>query len=175
VGTGATVGKVLGLDRAMKGGVGEASVVLEGGATVAALAVVNAFGDVRDSGGIIAGPRLEDGTPGDTVALLERAASGGSRGENTTLGIIVTDARLDKTDTTKVARMAHDGLARAVWPVHTGVDGDAVFAASVASESGCEAATTDVVGVWAAWAMQAAILDAVRSSTGVPGIPGLAD
>jgi L-aminopeptidase/D-esterase-like protein len=174
VGTGATVGKVLGLERAMKGGVGGVSTVLEGGATVAALAVVNAFGDVRDSGSVIAGPRLEDGTPGDTVALLERAASGAGQGENTTLGIIVTDATLDKTEATKVARMAHDGLARAVWPVHTGVDGDAIFAASLGSTGEHEAAT-DVVGVWAAWAMQEAVLDAVRSATGLPGIPGLGD
>lgn len=172
-GTGATVGKVLGLDRAMKGGIGGASVVLDGGATVAALAAVNAFGDVRDtgSGAVIAGPRLEDGTPGDTVALLEGSMSGSRWGENTTLGIVATDARLDKTGTTRVARMAHDGLARAVWPVHTTVDGDAVFAAS----TGEREASTDVVGAWAAWAMQEAIVDAVRSAVGLDGLPGLAD
>jgi len=172
-GTGATVGKILGLDRAMKSGVGCASAVLEGGATVAALAVVNAFGGVRDPGvgTMIAGPRLEDGTPGDTVELLEGAVSRTRWGENTTLGIVATDAKLDKVDVTRVARMAHDGLARTVWPVHTSVDGDAVFAAS----TGELEAAADVVGVWGAWAVQEAVLDAVRSAAGVPGIPGLAD
>ena len=171
-GTGATVGKVLGLGSAMKGGVGSASVVLGGGATVAALAVVNAFGDVRDpdTGAVIAGPRLEDGTPGDTVTLLEGAISASRWGQNTTLGIVATDGRLDKTETTKVARMAHDGLARAVRPVHTTVDGDAIFAVS----TGEREAATDVVGAWAAWAMQEAIVDAVRSAAGIEGIPGLA-
>lgn len=172
-GTGATVGKVLGLDRAMKSGVGGASIVLEGGTTVAALAVVNAFGDVRDpaNGTVLAGPRLEDGALGNTVELLEGAFSGRGWGENTTLGIVVTDARLGKTGATKVAGMAHDGLARAVWPVHTTVDGDAVFVAA----TGKREAATDVVGSWAAWAIQEAVVDAVRSATGAAGLPGLAD
>lgn len=171
-GTGATVGKALGLDRAMKCGIGGASVVLKSGATVAALAAVNAFGDVRDpgTGAVIAGPRLEDGTPGDTLALLEGAITGSRGGGNTTLGIVATDARLDKTETTRVACMAHDGLARAVSPVHTSVDGDVVFAAS----TGQQEAATDVVGAWGAWAMQEAIVDAARSAVGAGGIPGLA-
>ena len=171
-GTGATVGKVLGMDRAMKGGVGSASVRLEGGLVVGALAAVNAFGDVRDErGAVLAGPRLEDGTLGDTVKLLPEAAARMRWGENTTLGIVATNARLTKPQANKVAQMAHDGLARAIQPVHTTVDGDVVFAASV----GAVDAVVDVVGAWGARAMQEAILRAVRSAESVPGIPSLSE
>jgi len=171
-GTGATVGKVLGMERAMKGGVGSASVSLEGGLVVGALAAVNAFGDVRDErGAALAGPRLEDGTLGDTVKLLPEAAARMRWGENTTLGIVATNAGLTKPQANKVAQMAHDGLARAIEPVHTTVDGDVVFAASV----GALDAVVDVVGAWGARAMQEAILRAVRSAKGVPGIPSLSE
>lgn len=169
-GTGATVGKVLGVEHAMKGGVGSASIQLDDGTIVAALAAVNAFGDVRDasSGKILAGPRQGDGTLGDTVKLLPEAARM-RWGENTTLGIVATNARLSKPQVNKVAQMAHDGLARAIYPVHTTVDGDVVFAASV----GELYAAPDVVGAWGAHVMQEAILQAVREATSVPGIPSL--
>ncbi len=171
-GTGATVGKVLGLERAMKGGLGSASVRLDGGLVVAALAAVNAFGHVLDEeGGILAGPRLEDGRLGDTVELLEEAASRVRWAENTTLGIVATNARLDKAEATKVARMAHDGFARAIEPVHSTVDGDVVFAASVGESE----IPTDVVGAWGARVMRTAILRAVRLARGIAGVPGLAD
>lgn len=169
-GTGATVGKALGMERAMKGGVGGASVVLQGGATVAALAAVNAFGSIREDGKVLAGPRLEDGTPADTLDLLEDVAGQARWGENTTLAIVATDARLTKSETTKIARMAHDGLARSIQPVHTTVDGDAIFAVS----AGEREAATDVAGAWAAWAVREAVLDAVKSAAGVGGVPGLA-
>ena len=172
-GTGASVGKVLGMDRAMKGGIGSASVGLEDGLVVAALAAVNAFGDVRDpeTGGTLAGPRLEDGTPGDTAYLLPQAASRLRWGENTTLGVVATNARLSKPQAVKVAQMAHDGLARAVHPVHTTVDGDVVFAAS----AGDVEVATDIVGVWGARMMQEAIVRAVRSAEGVAGIPAVSE
>lgn len=169
-GTGATVGKALGMERAMKGGVGGASVVLRGGATVAALAAVNAFGSIREDGKVLAGPRLEDGTPADTLDLLEDVAGQARWGENTTLAIVATDARLTKSETTKIARMAHDGLARSIQPVHTTVDGDAIFAVS----AGEREAATDVAGAWAAWAVREAVLDAVKSAAGAGGVPGLA-
>ena len=172
-GTGATVGKVLGMERAMKGGIGSASVGLDGGLVVGALAAVNAFGGVRDpdSGKVLAGPRTDDGTLGDTVELLSEAASRMRWGEDTTLGIVATNADLSKTQASKVAQMAHDGLARAVEPVHTTVDGDVVFAASV----GGVYAATDVVGAWGARVMQEAILRAVRRAVGVPGIPSISE
>jgi len=172
-GTGATVGKVLGMERAMKGGIGSVSVRLDGGLVVAALAAVNAFGDVRDpkTGRVIAGPRQDDGTLGDTVELLPEAVSRLRWAENTTLGIVATNARLTKSETNKVAQMAHDGLARAIEPVHTTIDGDVAFAVSV----GEVYAETDIIGAWGARAMQEAILRAVRTAEGVPGIPSLSE
>jgi L-aminopeptidase/D-esterase-like protein len=172
-GTGATVGKVLGMERAMKGGLGSASVELAGGLLVGALAAVNAFGGVRDpgSGKTLAGPRMDDGTLGDTVELLPEAASRMRWGEDTTLGIVATNAGLSKTQAAKVAQMAHDGLARAIEPVHTTVDGDVVFAVSV---GGVDAAT-DVVGAWGARVVQEAIVRAVRAAQGVPGIPSVSE
>jgi L-aminopeptidase/D-esterase-like protein len=172
-GTGATVGKVLGLERAMKGGIGSASVVLDGGLVVGALAAVNAFRDIRDpnTGSVLAGPRLDDGTLGDTVELLPEAASRMWWGQNTTLGIVATNAGLSKSGATKVAHMAHDGLARVIHPVHTTLDGDVVFAASVGEVE----AATDVVGAWGARVMQEAILRGVRAAQGVAGIPSISE
>ena len=170
-GTGASVGKVLGMGRAMKGGVGSASVRLEGGLVVAALVAVNAFGDVRDpdTNETLAGPRLDDGTLGDTVELLPEAAARMRWGENTTLGIVATNARLTKPQVVKVAQMAHDGLARAVHPVHTTVDGDVVFAAA----TGEVEAATDVVGVWGARVSQRAVVRAVQNADGADGLPSV--
>ncbi|HEX2741134.1 MAG TPA: P1 family peptidase [Rubrobacter sp.] len=172
-GTGASVGKVLGMERAMKGGIGSASVELQDGLVVGALAAVNAFGEVRDprTGKVLAGPRMEDGTPGDTVELLYEAADRLRWGENTTLGIVATNARLSKPQVTKVAQMAHDGLARAVYPVHTTVDGDVAFAAST---GGVEVAP-DVVGAWGARVMQEAIVRAVLAAEGIADLPSARD
>lgn len=175
-GTGATVGKVLGPERAMKGGLGSVSIRLSGGLVVAALAVVNAFGDVRDprTATVLAGPRLEDGTPngkpGDTVELLESSIERLQRrraGENTTLAVVATNARLSKVQATRVARMAHDGLARTVHPIHTSVDGDAVFAAA----TGEIETHPDLIGAWGARAAEEAVLQAIRAAENVPGIP----
>jgi L-aminopeptidase/D-esterase-like protein len=157
----------------MKGGLGSASVGLDGGLVVAALATVNAFGDIRDpkSGEILAGPRQEDGTLGDTVELLTEAASRLRWTENTTLGIVATNACLTKSAANKVAQMAHDGLARVVHPVHTTVDGDVVFAASIGEVD----SATDLVGAWGARVMQEAILRAVRAAEGIPGTPSTSE
>lgn len=175
-GTGATVGKVLGPERAMKGGLGSASVGRSGGLVVAALAVVNAFGDVRDpsTGEILAGPRLDDGALADTVEHLEEAARFMRWGENTTLAVAATNARLTRPQATKIAQMAHAGLTRTVSPVHTSIDGDAVFAASVGTTTGV-AAAPDVVGAWAARAVEWAVLRAVRRAKGIPGFPAASE
>jgi L-aminopeptidase/D-esterase-like protein len=172
-GTGATVGKVLGMDRAMKGGLGSASAHLAGGLVVGALAAVNAFGEVRDpqTRKVLAGPRLEDGTLGDTVELLPEAAARLRWGESTTLGIVATNARLSKPQVSKVAQMGHDGLARVVYPVHTTVDGDVVFAAA----TGRVEATPDVVGAWGARVLEEAIVRAVLAAEGVAGLPAASD
>ena len=185
-GTGATVGKVLGPERAMKGGVGSASVGLSGGLVVAALAAVNAFGDVRDptTGKILAGPRLADGTLADSVEHLEEAARFMRWGENTTLAVVATNARLTKPQATKVSQMAHDGLARAISPVHTSMDGDLIFAASVGGPADGYVpsnvppgvtAVPDVVGAWGARVVERAVLRAVRSASGIPGFPAVSE
>jgi L-aminopeptidase/D-esterase-like protein len=170
-GVGATVGNVLGMERAMKGGLGSTSIRLESGLVVAALTAVNAFGGVRDpsTGEILAGPRMDDGTLGDTVALLETARP--RWGENTTLGVVATNARLTKPQATKVAEMAHDGLARVIEPVHTSVDGDVVFAAAV----GDEEVATDVVGAWGARVISGAVLRAIRLARGTHDLPAASE
>jgi L-aminopeptidase/D-esterase-like protein len=172
-GTGATVGKVLGMDRAMKGGLGSSSVYLDGGLVVGALAAVNAFGEVRDplTRRVLAGPRLEDGTLGDTVELLPEAAARLRWGESTTLGIVATNARLSKPQVNKVAQMAHDGLARSIYPVHTTVDGDVVFAASTGSVD----VAPDVVGAWGARIIEEAIVRAILAAEGAADIPAARD
>ena len=178
VGTGATVGKVLGREWAMRGGVGSASITLPDGVVVGALAAVNAFGDVRDpsTGAILAGPRLKDGTLGDSVEHLMEAEPFMKWGENTTLAIVATNARLTKPAVTKVAQMAHDGLARAVYPVHTSIDGDVVFAASIDGLPGESIGSSpDIVGAWGAHVVAEAIVRAILSAKGTPDLPATSD
>ncbi len=130
-GAGATVGKAAGLTRAMKGGVGSAATILPDGLIVAALVAVNAYGDVIDpnTGRTVAGVRTEDGTGFANARTLLRAGQAveGDALANTTIGVIATNATLTKVEATRVAVMAHDGYARAIVPVHTLVDGDAIF------------------------------------------------
>ena len=178
VGTGATVGKVLGREWAMRGGVGSSSVTLPDGVVVGALAAVNAFGDVRDpsTGAILAGPRLKDGTLGDSVEHLMEAEPFMKWGENTTLAIVATNARLTKPAVTKVAQMAHDGLARAVYPVHTSIDGDVVFAASIDGPTGeFVVSFPDIVGAWGAHVVAEAIVRAILSAKGTPDLPAASE
>jgi L-aminopeptidase/D-esterase-like protein len=131
-GTGATVGKLLGPEHASPGGVGTASVRLPGGAVVAALAVVNAVGDVHGrDGAILAGARTQDGGfAGAHRLLLERAEPVRPPAANTTIAVLATDARLDRAGCLRLAEQGHDGLALAVRPAHTLYDGDTVFAVS---------------------------------------------
>ena len=163
-GAGATAGKVLGREGSMAGGLGMAS-VRAGRHVVAALAVVNAFGDIVDRRGeIVAGARKPDGTFADTVGLI--AADGQLRHtapSNTTLAIVATTAPLGREGAVKIAQMAHDGMARAIRPAHTMVDGDIVFSVSVPPPN-AEPADVSAVGAMAAEALQDAILDAVRQA-----------
>jgi L-aminopeptidase/D-esterase-like protein len=177
-GAGATVGKLRGLDRAMKGGIGSAAIELPNGLVVAALVAVNAVGDVIDpaTGAVVAGVRSEDGRGlADARRLIREApvGAGGRPGENTTIGVVATNARLTKAQATKVAQMAHDGLARAVYPAHTPMDGDTLFALSLASWEG--PADVGVLGALAADAVVEAILSAVRAAEGVAGFPAVRD
>lgn len=174
-GLGATVGKLLGMAGAMRGGIGNACVRLGDGVVVAALVVVNAFGDVRDpeTGRRLAGARdPSTGRPVDTERhLLEHPHRRAEGGMNTTLGLVATDARLDKAAARKVAEMAHDGLARAISPVHTLVDGDAMFAVSLGDRS----AAVTAVGTVAAAVTGRAVAAAVRNAAPLPGLPAWRD
>ncbi len=131
-GAGALVGKVFGHERAMKGGIGTASVRV-GGVTVGALIACNALGDVidPDTGAVIAGARSADGK---SLADTRRALLAGEApipilaGTNTTIGVVATDAVLNKVQAHRLAQVAHDGLARTINPVHTVADGDTLFA-----------------------------------------------
>jgi len=170
-GTGATVGKILGFQNAMKGGVGLATVLLGSGVTVSALSVVNALGDVLDeSGGILAGARGEKGWV-RAAAVLRGMESEPIFGgvENTTLSVVMTDACLTKTQCKMVARMAHDGMARAIDPVHTPFDGDCVFVLS----TGARPASVLQVGAAAAEAVAMSIRRAVREAWGLGGVPAV--
>jgi len=161
-GTGATVGKYYGQSRSVKGGVGTWSEKITGGVTVGALVVVNAFGDVVDpsSGETLAGTLSEDGKSfEDTLELMKSKGAGPvlSRFFNTTLAVVATDARLDKEGAVKVARMAHDGYARTIRPVHTMVDGDVIYSLS----TGKKKADVSTVGAVAADVVAVAIVRAV--------------
>jgi L-aminopeptidase/D-esterase-like protein len=129
-GTGATVGKLLGPDHAVHGGIGSASITLPNGGTVGALAAVNAVGDIVDGhGSVLAGPGTVDSLLTDGLQGVPPPAS------NTTLVVVATDIALNKAQAHRLATVAHDGLALAIRPVHTSYDGDTVFAMSTATRA----------------------------------------
>jgi len=165
-GTGAAVGKLFGIGRAMRGGLGSASITVDG-ITVAALVAVNAIGDVIDprSGEPIAGARSADGRRlVGTMAALQRGEppNGPRPGMATTLGVVATDAVLTKTQANKLAQMAHDGLARSINPVHTMGDGDTIFALATGALG--RGANLTVLGALGAQVMAAAVQRAVRAA-----------
>ena len=172
-GTGATVGKILGMRQAMKSGVGSFTVTLSGGTMVSSLAVVNAFGDVRDpaDGKILAGARkTPDGAEFvDTQEQMKRGTAGGFAVRNTTLVVVGTNAKLTKVQATKLAQQGGLGMARSIFPANTMFDGDIVFALSL----GDRPADINVLGVAAAEAVAQAIVRAVRLAKSLGGIPGL--
>lgn len=182
-GSGASVGKLLGAALAMKSGIGSASEKV-GGIVVGALIAVNSFGDVIDpvDGAIVAG--LRSGRVGplrvggkahfaDTLAVMKSALGRSllslSARTNTLIGVVATDARLTKAEATKVAQMAQDGLARAIRPAHTMLDGDTLFALS----TGRKKADVSLIGGVAAEVVSRAILRAVRLAASAGGLPGL--
>jgi L-aminopeptidase/D-esterase-like protein len=176
-GAGATLGRLRGLGRGMRGGLGTASVTLDDGLVVAALVAVNALGDVIDpnTGAVVAGVRTPDGRElADARRLLrENAGAVAPPLENTTIGVVATNARLTKAQATKVAQMAQDGYARAIYPAHGPWDGDVIFSLATGDLDG-EAELT-VVGALAADVMAEAIVRAVRHATGADGIPAVRD
>jgi L-aminopeptidase/D-esterase-like protein len=185
-GTGCTVGKILGMGQAVKGGIGSAAVRLGRGVFVGAIAAVNVFGDVIDpvSGKIIAGARsvqkgpLQLGAPGrfaDSLqvmgTLVGRTAMGFASRENTVIGVVATNAGLTKEGANKVAQMAQDGVARAIRPAHTMLDGDTIFALS----TGRRRADVNIIGAYAAEVFAQAIVRAVRAATSAGGVPSLVE
>jgi L-aminopeptidase/D-esterase-like protein len=183
-GCGASVGKMFGSALAMKSGVGSASMEVGAGVVVGALVAVNAFGDVIDPAGgeIVAGMRsgrvgpLRVGGEGyfaDTLAMMKKPLGRGILGfasrANTVVGVVATNARLTKSQATKVAQMTHDGVARTIRPAHTMLDGDTIFALSTGNKN----ADVTVIGAFAAEAIAQAILRAVRMAASAGGLPGL--
>jgi L-aminopeptidase/D-esterase-like protein len=178
-GTGATVGKLLGPQYAVKSGVGTVSRRLAGGVTVGALAAVNAFGDVVEpaTGELLAAPRRPDGQGLlNTVESLQDDLSHTMPGfpANTTLAVVATDAALSKEGANKMAQMAHDGLAQAIRPAHTMFDGDTIFALATGRRPK-PSIDLSAVGAVAASAMAEAIVRAVRQSVSLAGVPAARD
>ena len=178
-GTGATVAKVLGWERAVKGGLGTAALDLGEGLVVGAVVAVNALGGIfdNDAGSIVAGPRAEEG--GTMLDALEALTSTHTSRPaenpigNTTIGVVATNARLTKEQANKLASVAHDGLAIAVRPAHTMRDGDTMFALA----SGLLDQPPDMYRLGAATVLcvSRAIVRGVRMAKGLGGVPSVAE
>jgi L-aminopeptidase/D-esterase-like protein len=182
-GAGASVGKIFGTKSAMKAGIGTASMKV-GGLIVGAIMAVNSFGDVIDpeTGQIIAGARStilgplrlgQEGYFGDTLEIMKtfvgRTVLGFATKANTVVGVVATNARLSKSEATKVAQMAQDGIARTIRPAHTMLDGDTIFALATGEKN----TDPSTVGAFAAEVVAQAILRAVQKAAPAGGLPGL--
>ncbi|HTK30035.1 MAG TPA: P1 family peptidase [Vicinamibacterales bacterium] len=185
-GAGATVGKLGGLAehagypagslQPTKSGLGSAAIRLQNGLVVAAVVAVNAVGDIVDpaTGKVVAGVRTADGTFVDARRLLRSGSLDSPRpGENTTIGVVATNAKLTKAEAARMALMADDGYARAIVPSHTMGDGDTVFSLATGRWSGTADVTT--IGALAAEAMADAVVRAATQATGIPGLPAARD
>jgi L-aminopeptidase/D-esterase-like protein len=178
-GAGATVGKLAG-NRAMKAGIGSFAITMPDGLVVAALVAVNAVGDIIDpaTGKVVAGVRTADGKSlADARQLLRSGALSQQPqprpGQNTTIGVVATNARLTKAEAARMALMADDGLARAIAPSHTLGDGDTVFSLATGRWEG--AANITVIGALAADVMAQAIVRAATQAEGSGGLPSARD
>lgn len=163
-GCGATVGKLRGTLGWCNSGIGSWAETTENGITVAAIIAVNAFGDILENGTIIAGTKDENGNFLDTAkGIIHNASTLSFSGKNTTIGCIATNVKLTKAQATKVAGMAHDGLARCISPVHTTMDGDTLFCLST-EEVELPTAPVDLVGIMAAKVTEEAVLRAIKAA-----------
>lgn len=164
-GTGASIGKMRGMEYAMKSGIGTASIEIHG-IVIAALVAVNAVGDVLDpkNGTVVAGMRS-----GTTLDWMKEDQARSAVTSNTVIGVIATNASLTKAEATKVAQMAQDGLAQSIRPAHTMFDGDTIFALA----TGAEKSDVSMVGAFAAEVMAQAIVRGVRMAESAGGLPGL--
>lgn len=184
-GTGATVAKLAGPERACKGGLGTASEVLDTGIIVGAVAAVNAVGAIYDArtGTLVAAPRADGGGFLDVDTLLRSGRlprppgaqpPPAERPEHTTLAVVATNAALTKTQVNRIATVAHDGLARTIWPVHTRADGDVVFALAT-GERPVEADEYPAIEAMCTRAVERAVLNGVRAATALAGVPSAAE
>lgn len=181
-GAGATVGKMGGRGGgSMKGGLGSAAVRMPNGLVVGAIVAVNAAGDIidADTGKVVAGTRNADGALADvrqllrSGALIQRRTAAPRAVENTTIGLVATNAKLTKAEVSRMALMGDDGYARAIFPSHTMGDGDTVFSLATGRWDG--QADVSLVGALAADAMAKALVQAVTQATGLPNIPAVRD
>jgi L-aminopeptidase/D-esterase-like protein len=176
-GAGATVGKTGGPGRSMKAGIGSYSITLKNGLSVGAIVAVNAVGDIIDpeTGKVVAGVRNTDGSLTDARRMLRAGLNPSLQraAENTTIGLVATNAKLTKTQAQRIASMADDGLARAIYPSHTTGDGDTVFALATGQWTG-EVDLTQI-GALAADVMARAIVRAATQATGLPNLPAARD
>jgi L-aminopeptidase/D-esterase-like protein len=172
-GTGATVGKLLGPEFAMKGGLGSASTELLGGIIVGALVIVNALGDIIDpqTQQVLAGARHPLQADQHTPDLFG----------NTTIAVIASNATLTKAEASKVAQMAHDGLAHVIRPAHTMFDGDAIFTLALGTtregqgDTAIAAQRTSMLGAAAATTLARAIIKAIHAAKSLHGIPAVSE
>ena len=174
-GAGATIGKIRGMDRALKSGIGSWACQV-GELQVGALVAVNGLGDVVDpaSGCRVGGLRGPDGASWEDteeVMIASGVHTGNLFGGNTTIGVVATNARFSKAQARKLASMAHDGYARTLRPASAMVDGDTIFALA----TGRVTADLSTVGVLAARAVAQAVVSAVRSATSLAGVPAARD
>lgn len=161
-GSGATVGKILGMDKAMKSGLGSASLI-EGDLIVSAIVAVNAFGDIFDyEKGIQIGGPIVDGKMQKSTDIMKNIMTDfkGLANKNTTIGIVATNGKFDKTKLKKISQMAHDGFARSINPVHTGFDGDTIFSLATNEID----ADINLVGSMSATVMSRAIANAIYNA-----------
>ena len=176
-GTGATVAKAYGMDGAVKGGIGSACCVLPDGISVGAAVAVNAWGGIHDhrDGELIAGPRAADGSLADPVQVMLTGTTSArsSALANTTIGVVATDAKLDKMQANFVASACHDGMALTIRPCHTPSDGDTMFCVAT-GESSADANLMTIVTA-ATHVTALAVLDAVRSAHGLAGVPAVSE
>lgn len=168
-GCGSTVGKIKGGDYCTKGGIGSYSIKLENGLVVAALIAVNAFGDVYEEGKVIAGV-LNDNKDGflNTYDLMKKGVNkGGFNIDNTTIGVVATNAKLDKAQCKKVSQMAHNGFAKTIFPIHTPHDGDTIFTLATGEIE------TDItlLGSLATEVVEKSIINAIKNAKSINNIP----
>ncbi|MGL5315261.1 MAG: P1 family peptidase [Peptostreptococcaceae bacterium] len=167
-GCGATVGKIKGPEFAMKGGIGSYSVKLPNGLVVSALIAVNAFGDVYEDGKVIAGVLDNDKTKVlNTYEIMKEGfTKGGFNIDNTTIGIVATNAKLTKAECKKVSQMAHNGYAKTIFPIHTPHDGDTIFTMA----TGEIETDMTLLGSLATEVVEKSVINAIKNATGVKNI-----